>query len=96
MIYSRDVITDESEPGILEKETPEQKKLVYRYGGDFEDDVQEELQLSEEKTAGRPARKRHAPDRYGEWVYVTNNSTEPGTVREARASPDKAMWETAM
>ena len=39
---------------------------------------------------------RHAPDRYGEWVYVTNSPTEPGTVREVKASPDKAKWETTM
>ena len=30
VIYSRDVITDESKPGILEKQALEQKRLVYR------------------------------------------------------------------
>jgi hypothetical protein len=44
----------------------------------------------------RPERHRQAPDRYGEWVYLTNHMTEPNTYSEALDSESKMEWDRAM
>ena len=44
----------------------------------------------------RPQRERRPPDRYGEWVYVADNTCDPKSVDEAVSSNNKEKWMEAM
>lgn len=45
----------------------------------------------------RSGRERRTPDYYGQRLVLANSqSTEPVTVKEALASPDKTKWVNAM
>ena len=46
--------------------------------------------------AGRPVRERKAPERFGEWVYLSRCSAEPTSVSEALSGPNSDKWTSAM
>jgi hypothetical protein len=102
VLYSRDVIFDESKPGI-QKEQRElvptvepPKKYVADMDADDEDEVLDEPEVPAEPGPGRPIRQRQPPDMYGEWVNLSEDPTEPTSLQEARRSPDKGKWQIAM
>ena len=112
IIYSRDVIFDESKcgieeerrvnetPGVLVHESPYSEKEPETK--DEEPVIKDDEPVSEddepviEDMPERPVRQRQPPDRYGEWVTLTRTSTEPTSVKEVMKSPNKEKWEDAM
>ena len=101
VLYSRDVIFNESSRGIEEPNEEEKKnETPYAEFGRFSDQEPDEQPVADELTdpvLSRPERDRRPPDYYGEWAAVTSTgSDEPKTVKEALAGPGKAKWMTAM
>ena len=101
VLYSRDVIFNESSRGIEEPNEEERKnERPYAEFGSLPDPEPDEQPVADELTEpvlSRPERDRRPPDYYGEWAVVTSTgSDEPKTVKEALARPDKAKWMTAM
>ena len=112
IIYSRDVIFDESKCGIEEErivnETPGEVVHENPYSEEEPEIKDEEPVIKDDETVSeddepviedmseRPVRQRRPPDRYGEWVTLTRTSTEPTSVKEVMKSPNKEKWEDAM
>ena len=110
VLYSRDVIFDESKPGV-EKEpkdeprNPAEQDVDLDSGSDAEsvvgqaepmDGQVEEMVDQGGPVGGRPVRDRRPPDMYGEWVNLSQDNQEPSSVREAMASSNKSKWREAM
>ena len=101
VLYSRDVIFNESSRGIEEPNEEEKKnETPYAGFGRFQDQEPDEQPVADELTEpvlSRPERDRRPPDYYGEWAPVkSTESDEPKTAKEALSGPDKAKWMTAM
>ena len=104
VIYSRDVVFDESSRGIeKEPSVPTERSSEQCVELDFHDDEKHVADKECTSTDGaepvvrRSNREKKAPDYYGEWASVTNAElTEPRTVKDALNSPDQAKWMKAM
>ena len=101
VLYSQDVIFNESSRGIEElNEEEEKNETPYVEFGPLPDQEPDEQPVADgltEPVLSRPEMDRRPPDYYGEWAAVTSTgSDEPKTVKEALAGPDKAKWMTAM
>ena len=111
VLYSRDVVFDESKLGV-EKEPkddeprePAEQDVNLDLGSDAEsvvgqaepmDGQAEEMVDQGGPVGGRPVRDRRPPDMYGEWVNLLQDNPEPSSVREAMASSNKSKWREAM
>ena len=110
VLYSRDVVFDESKPGV-EKEPkdeprkPAEQDMYLDTDSDAEsvvgqgepmDGQAEEMVDQGGPVRGRPVRERRPPDMYGEWVNLSQDNPEPSSVREAMASSNKSKWCEAM
>ena len=111
VLYSRDVVFDESMPGV-EKEPkddeprePAEQDVNLDSGSDAESVVgqaepingqAEEMVDQGGPVRGRPVRDRRPPDMYGEWVNLSQDNPEPSSVREVMASSNKSKWREAM
>ena len=111
VLYSRDVVFDESKPGV-EKEPkdneprePAEQDVNLDSGSDAEsvvgqaepiDGQAEEMVDQGGPVRGRPVRDRRPPDMYGEWVNLSQDNPEPSSVCEAMASSNKSKWREAM
>jgi hypothetical protein len=88
VIFSRDVIFDESKPKIEEEsEVPLRHAVQVDLNGDVECD---------EPLMRRSTRERHPPNMYGEWVTLTCDSAEPSSVLEATSGSNSDKWRSAM
>lgn len=100
VFHSRDVIFDESRPGIRKDATTDAPLRQLSNDVDAADsdvESQEETAAHPEEAVGRPSREKRQPDRYGEWMYLSrDNDSDPTTVCEALASPAKPKWQAAM
>ena len=96
VLYSQDVIFNESSHGIEEPDEEEEKKndTPYAEFGNLPDQEPDEQSVADELTEpvlSRPERDRRPFDYYGEWAAViSTGSDEPKTVKEAVAGPEKA------
>ena len=94
---SRDVIFDESKTGAQKEPKPavmkEPEALIKQV---VQIDVNGDDSVIEEPVNQRPVRERRAPDMYGEWVNLTFDKSEPSSVSEAMASPNREKWRSAM
>ena len=92
IMFSRDVIFDESKPGIeFEKESTVQPEDKVHFEDHEEPDVDNVEPLQQQ-----PPRVRRPPDRYGEWVHLTRDTSEPSTFGEAVSSQNRQKWQEAM
>ena len=103
VMYSRNVVFDESKRAQEEAEpvVPNPAKFVHLETEEESVDDAVPMALGErnqeELQDGRVVRNRRAPDRLGEWVYLTvDENTEPRTYDEAMKSTDTLKWQTAM
>ena len=53
------------------------------------------IDTSEEEEPKRRQRERHPPNRYDEWVYISN-AEDPVTAKMALSGPDSEKWKKAM
>ena len=60
------------------------------------DDPEPYVDEPEPEPASRPTRDRKAPERYGEWVYLSRSSVEPTSVSEAMNGSNSDKWSDAM
>ena len=99
VIYSHDVLFDESRRGIQEE--PEAKNgdkyieldSTSNEGG-TEEIMTDKVQGPEQR---RPTRKRQPPHHYGEWVSLSREEVkEPLTTKEALSSAESSKWSEAM
>ena len=98
VFYSCDVIFDESKSGGHEESEVSLKPIVcIDTGSDNESTVEtiEPMEGQEEPLGRRPVREIR-PDRYGEWVNLACDNSEPSSVHEAMASRNKDKWSRAM
>ena len=110
VLYSRDVIFDESKPGVEkdpkdEPRKPAEQDMYLDTGSDAEsvvgqgepmDGQAEEMLDQGGPVRGRPVRERRPPDMYGEWVNLSQDNPEPSSVHEVMASSNKSKWHEAM
>ena len=105
LFYSRDVKFNESSLRKQSKELTEIKaaecgKYTFEFESTSEEDTAEqtfENQAGELESLRRSERSRRPTDFYGERAYIANSEpSEPRTAAEARASPQKKEWESAM
>ena len=99
VLYSRDVIFDELKLGIQQEQIPtfaNEVPVKYAVEVDNEDMDQDEPVIPAEPAAGRLIRDRRPPGRYGDWVNLAQNPTEPASLQEAMRSPDKAKQQIAI
>ena len=99
IIFSRDVLFNESRVGI-EKEcnTDDEKRCIEFDDVDEEEEVEESAETEPAETepvVRRSGRQSRPPNFYGEWASVASK-TEPATVTEALNGPDKSKWTNAM
>ena len=92
--YSRDVIFHEAREDNVQSNGEQQVNLKEQ---EIEIDCHTEEEVNKrEINEERPQRERRPPDRYGEWVYVADNTCDPKTVDEAVSSNNKEKWMEAM
>ena len=105
LFYSRDVKFNESSLRKQSKELTEIKaaecgKHTFEFESTSEEDTAEqtfENQTVEIENLRRSERSRRPTDFYGERAYIANSEpSEPRTAAEARASPQKKEWKSAM
>ena len=110
VLYSRDVVFDESKPGVEKEPKDEPRKpgeqdVDLDSGSDAEsvvgqaepmDGQVEEMVDQGGPVRGRPVHERQPPDMYGEWVNLSQDNPEPSSVREGMASSNKSKWREAM
>ena len=107
VFYSRDVKFNETSLREQSKEVTEIKaaecgKYIFELENTSEEDTTEQTFENqtdeiEKEHLHRSERSRHPTEFYGERVYIANGETgEPRTAAEARASPQKKEWESAM
>ena len=109
-LYSRDVVFDDSKPGV-EKEPkdeprkPAEQDMYLDTDSDAEsvvgqaepmDGQAEEMVDQGGPVRGQPVRDGQPPDMYGELVNLSQDNPEPSSVGEAMASSDKSKWRKAM
>ena len=91
--YSRDVIFHEARKDNVQSNGEHQVNLQEQQ---IEIDCRIEEVNQQEMNGERPQRERRPPDRYGEWVYVADNTCDPKSVDEAVSSNNKEKWMEAM
>ena len=105
VIFSRDVVFNESKLGIeenQEKQSESHRIEIQSDSGDQDVSVGSEIidkEVNEEEMPElrRSQRTRQKPDYYGVWVNAMEDlSEEPATFKDALASPDKDKWRDAM
>ena len=107
VFYSRDVKFNESSlreqsKEVVEIKAAECRKYTFELENTNEEDTAEQTFENqtdeiEKEHLRRSERSRRPTDFYGERVYIANGeSGEPRTAAEARASPQKKEWESAM
>ena len=106
VFYSRDVIFNESQRFNSEKESHTPDTLHRGNNSDSNSFQQVELPVDVHETEPiepeavpneAPKRIRRAPDRYGEWVSVSEElGTEPVSYNDAMNSPECEAWKQAM
>lgn len=106
ILYSRDVIFDESKYGLNKDPKVLAKEDVYPDSSSDSESVisqaehmdgrDEEMVDQGESVSRRSARERRPPDMYGEWVNLSHDNPEPSSVHEAMAGSNKRKWHGAM
>lgn len=103
VFLSRDVTFNEGERSQSEKELQSQEPVELIENQVIETRVELPCDDDHEPAAGcgplgaGANRIRRAPDRYGDWVYVTHESDDdPKTFHEAQACRDSHLWHQAM
>lgn len=92
--YNRDVIFHEAREDNVQSNGEYQVNLKEQQ---IEIDCHTEEEVNQQEiNEERPQRERRPPDRYGEWVYVADNTCDPKTVDEAVSSNNKEKWMEAM
>ena len=90
VFYSRDVQFNEIPD---EPEDREPDELKESSSGEIELQPDEDNEGQEEQM--QQERERHPPDRYGEWVYITQDE-DPSTFTKALSGEDAIKWMKAM
>ena len=94
VIYSRDVLFEESSHGIEKEITGEEKHCVQL---DCFSDKENVVENAEEPGLRRSQRERCPPNYFGERATLADSKmNEPVTVKEALSRPDKEKWWKAM
>ena len=95
VLYSRDVLFNESSCGIQKESTEQKEKRYVIIESKGEDTIVDEP--PQPPVLRRSERERQPPDYYGERVSIVNDKLkEPMTVKEALTGPDEAQWVDAM
>ena len=96
VFLSRDVLFNETERTSMEKEKDESQPSTVFYDIPDVEASSEETEEPEEPAHTRPQRLRRPPDRYGDWVFVSNELTDPETFEDALHSSEGELWKGAM
>lgn len=98
IMYSRDVIFDESKCGFQKEKNvvqSEMQSIEILHTNSRASENNDEADQSQ-STVRRSARTRQPPDMFGEWVSISQKTNEPTSVSEALMSGDRELWKNAM
>ena len=100
IIISRDIVFNESQRSLVEKEqnaSSLDSSVELPYTSDVNNNV-DEANIDENLQVRRSLRNRREPERYGDWTYVACNdkSDEPSNFNDAIKSDDCDKWKVAM